>query len=67
MRKRKDEYQATPHNSCLAVVARRLRYKMLDNIQSMICTFCLAADVPHSLYWNVELRGIAKRKNKMEE
>jgi len=67
MRKRKDKEKATPHNSCLAVVARRLRYKMLDNTQSMICTFCLAADAPHSLYWHVELRGIAKRKNKMEE
>jgi hypothetical protein len=40
---------------------------MLDNTQSMICTFCLAADAPHSLCWHVELRGIAKRKNKMEE
>ena len=39
----------------------------LDNIQSMICTFCLAADAPHSLYWHVEVRGSAKRKNKMEE
>ena len=67
MRKRKDEYKATPHNACLAVVARRLRYKMLDNTQGMICTFCLAADAPHALYWHVELRGIAKRKNKIEE
>ena len=47
--------------------AKLARYKMLDNTQSMICTFCLAADAHHSLYWHVELRGIAKRKNKMEE
>ena len=32
---------------------------MLDNTQSIICAFCLAADTPRSPYRHVELCGVA--------
>ena len=41
------------HTICVA--------KMLDNTQSIICAFCLAAGAPHSPYRHVELCGVALR------
>ncbi|MFR4667234.1 MAG: hypothetical protein ACLT8A_10750 [Subdoligranulum sp.] len=32
---------------------------MLDNTQSIICAFGLAAAVPRSPYWHLELCGVA--------
>ena len=56
----------TPHNSRLtpyAPLRQAMRAicvaKMLDNTQSIICAFCLAADAPRSPYRHVELCGIA--------
>ena len=58
--------KAIPHNSRLTAQAplRRLRHgicvaKMLDNTQSIICAFGLAAAVPRSPYRHLELCGIA--------
>ena len=59
-------FKATPHNSRLTAQAplRRLRHgicvaKMLDNTQSIICAFGLAAAAPRSPYRHLELCGIA--------
>ncbi|MCI7542407.1 MAG: hypothetical protein MSB08_05165, partial [Subdoligranulum sp.] len=48
---------------------RRLRHgicvaKMLDNTQSIICAFGLAAAAPRSPYRHLELCGIALRKKR---
>ncbi|MGB4981288.1 MAG: hypothetical protein WBO79_05380, partial [Gemmiger qucibialis] len=55
-------HRATPHNSRLAASAplRRLRHgicvaKILDNTQSIICAFGLAAAAPRSPYRHLEL------------
>ena len=60
------QVKATPHNSRLTAYAplRRLRHgicvaKMLDNTQSIICAFSLAAAAPRSPYRHLELCGIA--------
>jgi len=42
-----------------AAAARHLRCQMLDNTQSIICAFGLAAAVPRSPYRHLELCGIA--------
>uniref|UniRef100_UPI004027A6E9 hypothetical protein n=1 Tax=Gemmiger formicilis TaxID=745368 RepID=UPI004027A6E9 len=51
---------------------RRLRHgicvaKMLDNTQSIICAFGLAAAAPRSPYRHLELCGIAQRVMRMKE
>ena len=60
------QIKATPHNSRLtpyAPLRQAMRAicvaKMLDNTQSIICAFCLAAVTPRLPYRHIELCGIA--------